>query len=72
VSGTYWPAGSKVTITFSQAGVLTQQIGSQNVQSNGSFSWTGGIPSSALPGSNATIQVCAGSACLSRQIFVTA
>jgi hypothetical protein len=71
VSGTYWPAGSKVIITFSQAGVLTQQIGSQNVQSNGSFSWTGGIPSSALPGSNATIQACAGSACLSRQIFVT-
>jgi tRNA A-37 threonylcarbamoyl transferase component Bud32 len=71
VSGTNWPAGSKVVITFIQAGVLTQQIGSQNVQSNGTFSWTGGIPSSALPGSNATIQACVSGACLSRQISVT-
>ncbi|TMC35333.1 MAG: serine/threonine protein kinase [Chloroflexi bacterium] len=68
VTGTSWPSGSTVTITFIQTG-LTKQIGNQNVQSNGAFSWTGGIPSSALPGT-ATIRVCAGSTCRNATILV--
>jgi serine/threonine protein kinase len=70
VSGTNWTAGGKVIITFIQLGVVTTQIGNQNVQSNGSFSWTGGIPSAALPGS-ATIQVCSGTVCKSAAITVS-
>jgi hypothetical protein len=58
-----------VSITFIQLGVITKQIGNQNVQSTGNFSWTGGIPSAAVPGS-ATIKVCAGSTCVSKAITV--
>src|SRR5438093_533114 len=70
VTGTYWPPGSTVTINYIQSGLVTTKIGNQNVQSDGSFSWTGNIPSSALPGS-ATIQVCSGSVCKSFGITVT-
>ena len=69
VTGTGWPGGQKVTITFIQAGVVTQQIGNQNVQSDGTFTWIGNIPSSALVGS-ATIRVCS-SSCVNVQITVT-
>src|SRR5438094_2363445 len=70
VTGTYWPPGSTVTINYIQSGLVTTKIGNQNVQSDGSFSWTGNIPSFALPGS-ATIQVCSGSVCKSFGITVT-
>jgi hypothetical protein len=70
VTGTGWPGGQKVTITFIQASVITQQIGNQNVQSDGTFSWTGNIPSSALPGT-ATIRVCSGSSCVNAPITIT-
>jgi hypothetical protein len=70
VSGSNWQPGSTVSITFVQLGVVTKQIGNQNVQSNGAFSWAGSIPSSALPG-GAMIQVCAGSVCKSTTITVT-
>lgn len=72
VTGSSWPAGSKVSITYIQLSVVTQSIGSQNVQSNGAFSWTGGIPSSALPGS-ATIRVCVQgtTTCINQAITVT-
>jgi serine/threonine protein kinase len=69
VAGSNWPAGGKVSIWFIQGLVDPNQIGGQNVQSNGAFSWTGGIPSYALPGS-ATIRVCA-STCVSAPITVT-
>ena len=61
--------GTQVSITFIQLGVISKQIGNQNVQSNGSFSWTGGIPSAAVPGA-ATVKVCAGSTCVSQPITV--
>ena len=69
VTGSYWPPGSTVTITFIQVSVITKQIGNQNVQANGTFSWQGNIPSAALPGI-ATIRVCAGT-CLDKTITVT-
>ena len=70
VSGSHWPPNTTVTITFTQLSVITKQIGNQNVGSNGSFSWTGGIPSAAVPGS-AKITVCDGSSnCLSKTITV--
>ena len=69
VTGSHWPGGSQVSITFIQLGVITKQIGSQSVQSSGTFSWTGGIPSAAVPGS-ATIRVCAGSTCVTAPITV--
>jgi serine/threonine-protein kinase len=72
VSGTYWPPNSTVSIGFTELSVVSQQIGNQNVGSNGSFSWTGNIPSAALPGT-ATIKVCAGSApCMTTSITVAA
>jgi hypothetical protein len=70
VTGSYWPPGAKVTITFTQAGLSTQ-IGSQNVQSNGSFLWKGGVPSTAVPNVAASITVCAGSICVTKPITVT-
>jgi serine/threonine protein kinase len=57
VTGSNWPAGGTVSVTFVE-GLLTKQIGGQNVQSNGTFSWKGGIPSDARSGS-AAIRVCA-------------
>jgi hypothetical protein len=72
VTGSNWPAGSKVSITYVQLSVVTQSIGGQSVQSNGAFSWTGGVPSSALPGS-ATIHVCVQgtTTCVNQSITVT-
>jgi protein kinase-like protein len=75
VTGSSWPAGSKVSITYIELGVVTESIGGQNVQSNGAFSWKGGIPnipSSALPGS-ATIHVCVDNTttCVNQPIAVT-
>jgi hypothetical protein len=72
VGGAYWPPNSNITIQFIELGVVTSQLTTETVGSSGSFSWTGNIPSSALPGT-ATIKVCVSgtSNCMTKTITVT-
>ncbi len=75
VAGSYWPPNTKVVITYTgrllNVGVTTENIGSQNVQPDGTFSWTNGVPSDAVPGTTADIKACDGTICRDVYIAIT-